>query len=116
MDTPTQQTAIITAWVVMTVLAAVTVGMRFYTRRLILHILGPEDWLIFISMVRGISSLAGADSLLIFLLRCCQLEPASVSSAVSAPFVRTSTGTSNLIHKQKRSSVSADMFGRSLQR
>lgn len=58
MDTSNQQTAIITAWVVMTVLAAVTVSMRFYTRRLILHILGPEDWLILISMVRGSPSLA----------------------------------------------------------
>jgi hypothetical protein len=35
----------------MTVLATITVCMRFYTRRLILSILGPEDWLILISMV-----------------------------------------------------------------
>jgi len=51
LDNSNQQTAIITAWVVVTVLATVTVGLRFYTRRIILHIWGPEDWLIFISMV-----------------------------------------------------------------
>jgi hypothetical protein len=52
----TQQVPLITIWVVMTVLAAVTVGMRFYTRRLILHILGPEDWLILVSMVSSLKS------------------------------------------------------------
>ena len=50
-DTSNNQVPIITAWVIMTVLAGVTVAMRFYTRRLILHILGPEDWLILFSMV-----------------------------------------------------------------
>ncbi len=45
------QAPIIAAWVIMTVLAGVTVAMRFYTRRLILHILGPDDWMILVSMV-----------------------------------------------------------------
>ena len=51
MDTSDLKTSIIAAWVVMTVLAFVTVCMRFYTRRLILHIIGVEDWLILIAMV-----------------------------------------------------------------
>lgn len=51
MDTSNLQTPIITVWVIMTVLATFTVGLRFYTRRLILCILGPEDWLILVSMV-----------------------------------------------------------------
>ncbi len=51
MDSSNNQAPIIAIWVTMTVLASVTVGMRFYTRRLILRILGPEDWLILISMV-----------------------------------------------------------------
>lgn len=33
-------------------MAALTVGLRFYTRRLILRILGIEDWLILAAMVR----------------------------------------------------------------
>ena len=51
LDTSTKQTGIITAWVVMTVFAAITVGLRFYTRRLIIHVLGIEDWLILAAMV-----------------------------------------------------------------
>lgn len=60
MPTSNLQTSIIAAWVVMTVLAATTVCMRFYTRRLILHILGVEDWLILASMVRSRRGFAGS--------------------------------------------------------
>ncbi len=51
MDTSNLQVPIITVWVVMTSLATITVCMRFYTRRMILHILGVEDWLILVAMV-----------------------------------------------------------------
>lgn len=52
-DTSTRQAPIVAVWVVTTVLAGSAVGMRFYTRRVILHVLGAEDWLILISMVRS---------------------------------------------------------------
>lgn len=51
MGTSNLQTPIITVWVVMTVLAAVTVCLRFYTRHSVLHFLGVDDWLILIAMV-----------------------------------------------------------------
>ena len=60
LPTSNLQTPIIAAWVVMTGLAAITVGMRFYTRRLILHIIGVEDWLILASMVRSRLGFAGS--------------------------------------------------------
>jgi len=53
MATSNRPTGIIIAWVVMTALAGVTVALRFYTRRFILRILGPEDWLILVSLVCG---------------------------------------------------------------
>ncbi|KAK3896661.1 hypothetical protein C8A05DRAFT_20412 [Staphylotrichum tortipilum] len=59
LDTSTQQSPIIALWVIMTTLAAVTVCMRFYTRRLILHILGPEDWLIAVAMVFALGTCVG---------------------------------------------------------
>ncbi len=62
MDTSNLQTPIITAWVVMTALATVTVCMRFYTRRMILHILGVEDWLILVAMVCSRPAFAGSKS------------------------------------------------------
>jgi len=46
-----QSSNIIAAWVVMIVLAAFTVSLRFYTRRFILTVLALEDWLIFVAMV-----------------------------------------------------------------
>ena len=52
MDSSTQESPIIAIWVVMTMLAAITAGLRFYTRQSILRILGMEDWLILVAMVR----------------------------------------------------------------
>ena len=46
-----QSSNIIAAWVVMIVLAAFTVSLRFYTRRFILTVLALEDWLILVAMV-----------------------------------------------------------------
>lgn len=89
MDTSNQQTAIITVWVVMTVLAAITVGMRFYTRRLILHILGPEDWLILIAMVCSCRGSAAPVSLLNApSFRSSLLEHVWASSAVNSQLAR----------------------------
>ncbi|KAK0620602.1 hypothetical protein B0T14DRAFT_430419 [Immersiella caudata] len=51
LDTSTQQTGIIVSWAVMTVFATIAVGLRFYTRRFILRVLGVEDWLILAAMV-----------------------------------------------------------------
>ena len=84
MDTSTQQILVITAWVVMTVLAAFTVRLRFYTRCIILRILGPEDWLILVAMVcNRLGSTAPEAMLNLSTFRCCQWEPAWASSAVS---------------------------------
>lgn len=51
LDTSTQTTGVIAAWVIMTVVAGVTVGLRFYTRRVIIRVLGVEDWMILVAMV-----------------------------------------------------------------
>jgi len=50
-STYSQSSNIIAAWVVMMVLAAFTVSLRFYTRRFILRALALEDWLILVAMV-----------------------------------------------------------------
>ncbi len=72
LDTSSQEAPIITLWVIMTTLAAVTVCMRFYTRRLILRILGPEDWLIVAAMVLAIGACVG------FIRRECRQPPATL--------------------------------------
>jgi len=51
LDASTQTAGVIAAWVIMTVVAGVTVGLRFYTRRVIIRVLGVEDWLILVAMV-----------------------------------------------------------------
>jgi hypothetical protein len=53
LDRSTQQGGIISIWIVMFSLAALTVGLRFYTRTKILRILGVEDWLICAALVSG---------------------------------------------------------------
>ncbi len=58
-DISNQQAPVITTWIIMTALAAVAVSMRFYTRRLILHILGPEDWLILAAVVFALGACVG---------------------------------------------------------
>lgn len=58
LDTSTQVGGIIAAWVIMTTVAGVTVGLRFYTRRYIITVLGAEDWLIAGAMVSRTLSLA----------------------------------------------------------
>ncbi len=58
-DISNQQASVITTWIIMTALAAVAVSMRFYTRRLILHILGPEDWLILAALVFAFGACVG---------------------------------------------------------
>ena len=87
MDTSNLKTSIIAAWVVMTVLAFVTVCMRFYTRRLILHIIGVEDWLILIAMVCSCPAFADPSPRLLLTLsssRFCPLQHARALSVVSA--------------------------------
>jgi len=51
-DSSTLETPIIAAWSIMMFFAAITVGLRFYTRHLIIRVLGVEDWLILAAMVR----------------------------------------------------------------
>ncbi len=58
-DISNQQASVITTWIIMTALAAVAVSMRFYTRRLILHILGLEDWLILAAVVFALGACVG---------------------------------------------------------
>ena len=48
----TLQAPIVAAWVIMTTLAVFTVGLRLYTRCAILRVIGPEDWLILMAVVR----------------------------------------------------------------
>jgi len=48
----TLQAHIIAAWVVMTTMAVITVGLRLYTRCVIRPVLGPDDWLILVAVVR----------------------------------------------------------------
>lgn len=46
-----REASIIACAVVMLVLSASTVAIRFYTRWAILGFLGPDDWLIFVALV-----------------------------------------------------------------
>jgi hypothetical protein len=48
----TLQGPIIAAWVVMTTMAVITVCLRLYTRCVIRRVLGPDDWLILVAVVR----------------------------------------------------------------
>ena len=48
----TLQAPITAAWVVMTTMAVFTVCLRFYTRCVIRRVLGPDDWLILVAVVR----------------------------------------------------------------
>ncbi|KAK4443639.1 hypothetical protein QBC34DRAFT_498874 [Podospora aff. communis PSN243] len=58
-DTSTKGTNIIVAWSVMMTFAALTVGLRFYTRRWIIRVLGLEDWLILAAMIMAIGTCVG---------------------------------------------------------
>ncbi|KAK5652229.1 hypothetical protein OQA88_10726 [Cercophora sp. LCS_1] len=59
MDTSTQVAQIIVVWTIMTLVAGVTVGLRFYTRRYILTVLGTEDWLILVAMILSVGTCIG---------------------------------------------------------
>ncbi|KAK0642033.1 hypothetical protein B0T16DRAFT_335240 [Cercophora newfieldiana] len=59
LDTSTLSTNVIVAWSIMMSFAAVTVGLRFYTRRLIIHVLGIEDWLILAAMILAVGACVG---------------------------------------------------------
>jgi hypothetical protein len=51
-----KQPAIIGISVAFPVVAAFAVVLRLYTRRFILHLTGPDDWLIVVALVRPFCS------------------------------------------------------------
>ena len=73
-DTSSRHVNVIVVWVIWTTLAVTIVGLRFYTRRLIVRVFGIEDWLILISVVR-IPALSSGAWPLLTPIRCSFWRP-----------------------------------------
>ena len=97
------QTSIIVCAVVTWVIAAVFVGMRFYTRRCLIRVLGAEDWVILASLVVSAINSAG------FIERWCFLfsswdatETNTFTEALYGLGTHRDTVSTDILHKLGR--------------